>query len=922
MTTQSEYELEQEMIEQLKELGYQYVQIRNEAELLKNLKTQLEKHNHIRLSDDEFSYILTQLKKGGVFEKSKKLRDRIHFYREGEAMPIYIDLLNTKKWCQNEYQVTHQVTIEGQYKNRYDVTLLVNGLPLCQIELKRRGMELKEAYNQIERYQRHSYWAESGLFQFVQLFIISNGINTKYFANDCPSFDFTSFWADENNELIADLKNFTKIFLEPCHLSKMITHYMVLTTEKKMMVLRPYQFYAVEAIMDRIKNSNDNGYIWHTTGSGKTLTSFKASQIIKDMEEVDKVIFVVDRRDLDIQTIREFNQFEKDCVDGTDNTKSLINQLTSEKELVVTTLQKLNNAISSQRYITDMQPLKDKKIVFIFDECHRSQFGDIHKRIVQFFPYHQMIGFTGTPIFEENSLNKKAGLTTERFFHKCLHKYVITDAIADGNVLKFTVDYVKTMEIKKDAKDEEVSDINRDELWLADKRINEVTEYILQQFPTKSKSGKFNAIFCVSSIAALIKYYDAFKHKKEQGLHNLVIATIFSINPNEERKDFDLDDGEVPPHSREKFDEYMTDYNALFGTHFTSKDFYRYNTDISKKVKQCKIDILLVVNMYLTGFDSKSLNTLYVDKNLKYHSLIQAFSRTNRIYNSAKSHGNIICFRNLRDDVTDAVRLFANKDAAATILMQSYEEYIALFNQAIKELKDVTARPSDVIGLKSEQEQLTFVQTFRNLARILNILNSFAEFRFNDVQISEQEFNDYKSAYLDLRDYTKNDAKTSVLKDVDFEIELLYRDEINVDFILLLLVNIQDKKQEDKEKIIKDITDALNNETSLRSKKELILNFIGHYNILESDYDQQQLKQKFIEFMNDAQEKELNKLAEQFYLDKQKLRHSITHYDFKGYLDKAELSKALTKELPFLERKKLMDKVFIKIQEWLTHFKD
>lgn len=920
MTTQSEYELEQDLMKQLVELGYSPVSIRNEADLLANLKMQLEKHNHITLTDDEFSYILTQLQKGGIFAKSQMLRDRIPLYRDGEKTPIYIDLLNTKEWCQNEYQVTNQVAMEGTYKNRYDVTILVNGLPLCQIELKRRGMELKEAYNQIDRYQRHSYWAQSGLFQFVQLFVISNGINTKYFANTCPSFEFTSYWADSENNIIADLKNFTKEFLEPCHLSKMITHYMVLTTEEKLMVLRPYQYYAVEAIMNQIKNSDKNGYIWHTTGSGKTLTSFKASQLIKDMEEVDKVIFVVDRRDLDIQTVREFNQFKADCVDGTDNTKTLVEQLSSETDLVVTTLQKLNNAISSTRYQKEMEGLKDQNIIFIFDECHRSQFGDIHKKIVKFFPKHQMIGFTGTPIFEDNSPNKKAGITTERYFHDQLHRYVITDAIADGNVLKFSVDYVRTFNASDDLDDEEVNDINRDEIWLADKRIDDITNYIIDVHNQKTKGREFNAIFAVSSIDALIKYYDAFKQKKQAGAHNLNIAAIFTFNPNEERKDFDLDDGEIPPHSREKLDEYMGDYNEMFDSNFTTNDFYRYNIDLSKKVKSRQIDILLVVNMYLTGFDSKSLNTLYVDKNLKYHSLIQAFSRTNRILNALKSHGNIICFRPLKVQVDEAVTLFANKDAVQTILMQSYEEYVALFNKALEALKSMVASPADVALLKSEQEKLNFVQAFRNLARVLNVLNSFNEFGFDDLAISEQEFRDYQSAYLDMKDSNNSEEPTSVLDDVDFEIELLHNDIINVDYIFNLLAHLADKPEQEKQEIILEIKDKIQSEASLRSKRDLLLSFIEKYDIYNNDFSTEQLKQYFSEFMNDEQENELNAIGEQYFLDQQKLRRAISHYDFKGYLDKSDLTDALTKQLKFTERKTIIDKAFTKIQEWLKKF--
>ena len=750
MTTQSEQKLENNLIAQLVGLGYSRITIKDETDLIENLKVQLGKHNDIELSEKEFEQILNHLNKGNVFERAKILRDKMHLTRD-DGTSFYLEFINQKKWCQNQYQVTNQVSMEGAYKNRYDVTVLVNGLPLVQIELKRRGLELKEAFNQTNRYQRHSFSSSHGLFQYIQIFVISNGVNTKYYANNRKqSFKQTFFWADEKNKNITKLEEFAKVFLEPCHISKMITKYIVLAeTDKILMVLRSYQYFATEAIVDRVKHSNKNGYIWHTTGSGKTLTSFKASQILMDLPEVQKVVFVVDRKDLDYQTTTEFNSFSKGSIDGTDNTKKLVSQFEDDNtKLIVTTIQKLNTAISKGRYAGKMEKLKDKKIVFIFDECHRSQFGETHKRIKEFFDNHQMFGFTGTPIFADNASGMAGSKkTTKDLFEDCLHKYVITDAISDENVLKFSVEYIGRYKQKEGSLtnvDIDVEDIDTKELLESPKRLEKIADYIIANHNRKTHSRDFTGMFCVSSVESLIKYYEIFKAKKDAGEHNLKIATIFSYTANEEDKDANglldadvldiYDNAPVNKHSREKLDECIEDYNQMYGTKFSTKDsqsFYNYYNDIAKKVKERKVDILLVVNMFLTGFDSKTLNTLYVDKNLRYHGLIQAFSRTNRILNEQKSQGNIVCFRNLKKATDEAIALFSNKDAREIILMEPYEEYVRKFNIAFSELLGIAPTVKSVDDLKDENEELKFVLAFRELMRLKNILGSFADFNLS-----------------------------------------------------------------------------------------------------------------------------------------------------------------------------------------------
>jgi len=944
MASQPEQVLENQLIEQLSNNGYTKVSIPDEASLLANLKRQIEKHNKITFTAKEFERVFNILSKGSVFEKAKTLREKQHIVRDN-GDNLYFEFLNTEHWCQNEYQVTHQVTIEGVYKNRYDVTLLVNGLPLIQIELKRRGLEMKEAFNQINRYQRHSFGAKSTLFQYVQIFVISNGVNTKYYANNrYQSFKQTFYWTNKENKRLTNILNgFSSEFLEPCHISKMICKYIVLNeTHKILMVLRPYQYYAVESLIDRVQNSTQNGYIWHTTGSGKTLTSFKASQIIMQIPQVKKVVFVVDRKDLDYQTTKEFNSFSKGSIDGTDNTKALVKQFSDGTKIIVTTIQKLNTAISKKKYLAKMAKMKEERIVFIFDECHRSQFGETHNRIKAFFNNYQMFGFTGTPIFADNAVKNELGKrTTKELFGECLHKYVITDAIKDENVLKFAVEYVGKYKRKESATeiDIEVEDIDRKELMESPKRLEKIADYIIANHNRKTHNREFTSMFCVGGTDMLVAYYDILHRKKEEGLHNLKIATIFSYVANEDDADAN---GYIPEevsvveettalygmnvHKRDKLESYIGHYNEMFGSNFTTKDsqsFYNYYNDISKKVKERKIDILLVVNMFLTGFDSPPLNTLYVDKNLKYHGLIQAYSRTNRILNEQKSQGNIVVFRNLKKATDEAITLFSNKEAIDVIIMKPYEDYTKKFNVAYKTLLKITPTVNSVNDLVSEEDELEFIKAFRELMRLKNTMTTFANFDWEDLAMQEQSFNDFRSKYLDLWQKTKHDTtkeKVSILDDVDFELELIHRDEINVMYILKLLATLKDAKKEEREAKQKEIVDHLTGEANLRSKRELIEKFIQE-NLLEIE-DSEDIPQEFEKFWSQEQQKAFEKLIKEENLSSEKTQKLIEDYLYAEREPlRDELLDLIEGDKPsVLKRKPIGDRILNKVVNFVETF--
>ncbi len=936
MTTQPEQVLENNLVSQLIGLGHKSVVIKTEDDLLSNLKTQLEKHNKTAFTASEFDRILIHLSKGNIFDKAKTLRDK-YVLQKDNGDKAYIEFINQDFWCQNQFQVTNQVTIHGKRENRYDVTILINGLPLVQIELKRRGIELKEAFNQIQRYQKESFASNNALFNYVQIFVISNGVDTKYYANSPKqSFKQTSFWSKENNAKITQLDKFTSVFLEPCHIAKMITKYIVLhESDKILMVLRPYQFYAVESIIDRVKNSDKNGYIWHTTGSGKTLTSFKASQILTHNPKIKKVVFVVDRQDLDDQTVREFRAFDKDSIDGTENTKMLINQfLDNSRPLLVTTIQKLNSAISKTKFRRQIEALKDEKVVFIFDECHRSQFGDTHQRIVNFFTNHQLFGFTGTPIFVKNAISKKSiKQTTANLFHDCLHQYVITDAIRDENVLKFSIEYYNVFKSKEGVDDTKVEDINKQEVYESDDYINAITNYILANHNRKTHHRTFTAMLCVSSVDILIKYYELLKAKKEAGEHRLNVAAIFSYNVNEPDKDADgqvqeedvNDDKPINKHSRDKLDEFILDYNKQFGSKHSTKDgnaFLNYKKDISKRVKNKQIDILLVVNMFLTGFDSKSLNTLYVDKNLKYHGLIQAYSRTNRILNEKKSQGNILAFRNLKQNTDDAIALFSDKNAKETITIDPYEEQIKKFNSAYKELMSIAPTVDSVNDLVTEEDELEFAKAFREIMRLKNILSSFVEFTFDDTYMKEQDFADYTSKYLDLYDKIKtNNQKESVsiLEEIDFELELIHRDEINVAYIMRLLAQLKDAKPKDQAKQKKQIIDLISGEAELRSKRVLIEKFIQ--NNLPKISDKEDVEDVFKTYWKVETKKALKELTVTEALKQNKVEDIINDFLFTGRMaTEDEVIEALEKQPSVLQRESISKRITEKIKDFVKTF--
>lgn len=921
MPTQSEQALENKMLTQLVDLGYKRVIIKDEAALVANLKQQLEKHNQTHLNAEEMKGVLNHLNKGNVFDRAKTLRGRYEVKR-ADGSSTYIQFLNQERWCQNEYQVSNQITIFGKRQNRYDVTLLVNGLPLCHIELKKRGVELKKAFDQINRYHRDSFSACYGLFQYVQIFAISNGVNSVYYSNNLrQSFKQISYWTDEKNKRFSQLEDFTREFLEPCHLSKMICRYIVQNqTYKVLMVLRAYQFYAAEAILKQVKESTKNGYIWHTTGSGKTLTSFKASQLLTALPEIHKVLFVVDRNDLDFQTQKEFNAFADGSVDGNSRTKLLVDQLLDRyidpgtkkpkiNKLIVTTIQKLNNAISRHRYSKELQGLRAKKIVFLFDECHRSQFGETHANINRFFTNNQMIGFTGTPIFNKNKVANKYGKwITEQLFPVRLHEYLITNAIKDENVLKFSIEYVGKYK-KKDGSEVDldipVEGIDKKELLESDKRITKIVNHILKTHDQKTKKRRYSAILCTSSVDMAIKYYDLLQAKKAAGEHTIRVATIFTYgvdNPKENADDMiadgnqdSMDKGDIDPTKRDKLETYVADYNAQFNTNQSiadGKGFEKYRKDISKRMKdrekdtfqdKDRLDILIVAYMFLTGFDAKKINTMYVDKNLKHHGLVQAYSRTNRIMGPEKSHGDIVCFRNLKEATDDAIALFSNSKAKSEILMKPYAFYVAKMRTALAVLKAITPDIDSVDELMDEADIKKFVLAFREVLRYKNIMSGFANYDPKDLGVEEEEIANYQGKYLDIKDkvHPKNNGeKASIVNDIDFELELIHKDEINVGYILKLLAQLHQSNAKDKAAQREAITRTLNNEVQLRSKKLLIDKFINE-NLLTIK-DPEDISDAFYAFWAAEKKAAFDKLCEAENLEFAALKLVVEEYVYTG----------------------------------------
>jgi type I restriction enzyme R subunit len=918
MTHQSEQQLEKELLGRLAELGFEPVVLSDANALVENLQAQLEKFNKTTFSDKEFARILNHLNKGDRFQKAKTLRDRYALARDDDST-FWVRFFNMEQWCKNEYQVTHQLTQSGRYENRYDVTLIINGLPLVQVELKRRGMEMKEAFNQIQRYHKHSFTGT--LFEYVQLFVISNGVNTKYFSNNPrQSFEQTFYWTGENNEKVTQIDKFTTAFLEKCTVSKMIAEYIVLAESLQIpMILRPYQYFAVKAIEKRVKESDKNGYIWHTTGSGKTLTSFKASQILSRLPEVKKVLFVVDRKDLDIQTTKEFNSFSDGSVDGTDNTRHLVAQLADKnRKLIVTTVQKLDIAIGREYHANKFAYLADEKVVIIFDECHRSQFGQTHARIKTFFKKAQLFGFTGTPIFADNNVG---GVTTADVFETCLHKYIITNAISDNNVLGFAVEYVgKYKQKSPDTLDADifaetvVEGINKREVLESDDRLNKITDYVLADWKRKTKSGKFNALFAVSNIEVLKRYYTLLKAKKPA---DFKIAAIFTYQANEDESgdmlDIDLFAGEGSTgnqHSRDFLEGCIQDYNRLFSTNFSTDRFYDYYRDLQKRIKNKEVDLVIVVNIFLTGFDSPRLNTLYVDKNLRYHGLIQAYSRTNRLLNSDKPHGNIISFRNLKDATDTALALFGDEKAKEIVFKKPYEDQKKDFENKLRELKEKAPTLASIDALQSEEEKASFIKSFRDLLRIKSSLETFAEFSFEDVGIAEQEFYDYQSKYLDIYEERKNNEAVaeSILDQIDFELELTLRDIINFDYIIQLIAGLKNITSDTvRQKKTEEVLHIFDRDIQLRKKKELVRKFIEESlpKLRKAD-----VEKAFSKFWQSERSEVLKKLAKDEKIPIDKIEGLVGDYLYTQKLPREqEIADLLPEQPRILERKTVIGRI-------------
>ena len=950
MPVQSEAALENGLIDTLQKMNYEYVHIEEEKNLSANFKKQLEKHNKKKLealgrtefTEAEFEKILIYLEGGTRFEKAKKLRDLFPLELEsGER--LWVEFLNRTHWCQNEFQVSNQITVEGRKKCRYDVTILINGLPLVQIELKRRGVELKQAYNQIQRYHKTSF---HGLFDYIQLFVISNGVNTRYFANNPNSgYKFTFNWTDAANVPFNDLEKFANVFFDKCTLGKIIGKYIVLHEgDKCLMVLRPYQFYAVEKILDRVENSNDNGYIWHTTGAGKTLTSFKAAQLVSELDDVDKVMFVVDRHDLDTQTQAEYEAFEPGAVDSTDNTDELVKRLHSNSKIIITTIQKLNAAVSKQWYSSRIEEIRHSRIVMIFDECHRSHFGECHKNIVKFFDNTQMFGFTGTPIFVENAVD---GHTTKEIFGNCLHKYLIKDAIADENVLGFLVEYYHG--------NEDVDNADQD-------RMTEIAKFILNNFNKSTFDGEFDALFAVQSVPMLIRYYKIFKSLNPK----IRIGAVFTYAANSSQDDEQtgMNTGGFASDSTGDADELqaiMDDYNNMYGTSFTTENFRAYYDDINLRMKKKKadmkpLDLCLVVGMFLTGFDSKKLNTLYVDKNMEYHGLLQAFSRTNRVLNEKKRFGKVVCFRDLKSKVDEAIKLFSNGTPLEDIVRKPFDEVKRDYQELTKEFLEHYPEPHFVDYLQSENDKKQFILAFRDIIKKhaeIQIYNEF-EKEANDLGMTEQQFMDFRSKYLDIYDSfaakpteqssgykaqedesgmasepdpSENDA--TGLGDIDFCLELLHSDIINVAYILELIADLNPYSEDYTEKR-RHIIDTMIKDAELRSKAKLIDGFIQKN--VDDDRDNFMARKQKADGTSDLEERlnnyivternnAVNTLAKDEDLDASVLNHYLSEYD---YLQKEQpeiIQEALKeKHLGLIKKRKALTRILDRLRSIVRTF--
>lgn len=913
MSYQSEAELEQKLIAQLKNQNYETVSLGDYSAVLDNFKVQFEKFNAAKLdkplSEKEWERIFNHLNGKSIFESAKILRDKYVLERDDGTKP-YLLFLNEDP-TKNIYQVSHQTTVVGKYINRYDVTLLINGLPLVQIELKRRGIDIKEAVNQIMRYRKHSY---TGLYHYIQAFIVSNGMDTKYFANSDKEilFSQTFFWTDEDNIRITNLKDFSVAFLAKDHIVKMLTKFTILNdTDKIMMIMRPYQVYATEALIRQATLTNRNAYIWHTTGAGKTLTAFKTAQILATNPAIKKVIFLVDRKDLDTQTMEEFNKFEAGSVDATDRTDILVKQIKDKgRQLIITTIQKMSNAVKNPRYNDVMDAYRDQKIVFIIDECHRSQFGDMHKDIVRHFAKAQFFGFTGTPRFEINGkVEGKVTQTTEKLFGECLHSYLIKDAIFDNNVLGFHVEYISTIKGAYDETDDTMTEaIDVGELFMADERMAMVANHIIQNHKAKTRNRQYTAIFAVSSIPMLIKYYDIFKSIK----HDLNISGIFSYGANEDYEGRD-------EHSRDALERIIKDYNELYNTNFSTDTFAAYHKDISDRVKGKKtkqLDILLVVNMFLTGFDSKPLSVLYVDKDMMYHDLLQAYSRTNRVEKDTKPWGIIVCYRNLKKKTDDALALFSQGHVDG-ILAQPFEYYVQRFNELVARIKAIAPTPASIDMLYSEDDQKEFVVLFRELTRYLLSLQTFVEFKFDrsNLDMTDQEYQDYKSKYLLLYRRHKDEKEVvSVLDDVDFCIELMESDRINVAYIMNLIRNIHFESKAQRDKDIEHIKDELNRSDNMRLHKKIDILRAFLDEVVSGLDGSEDIDAEYNDFENKKKFAEIQEFAEKENIDPQILQSEIAEYEFTGIINSGNIRDRITTPMPLLKKKSLVRRIvdFIK----------
>lgn len=901
---QSEFTLEMEMMKQLSSNGYEVVTIKNNAQLLENFRTILnERHadklNGEPLTDKEFQRLLTMINGKGIFESARILRDKLPLKRDDES-EVYLSFLDTVNWCQNKFQVTNQISVEDTYKARYDVTILINGLPLVQVELKRRGVDINEAFNQVMRYRKQNY---TGLFRYIQMFIISNGVETRYISNNDGEIykSHMFYWSDKHNQRINTLNDFADTFLRPCHLAKMISRYMIINeTDKVLMAMRPYQVHAVESLIHQATETANNGYIWHTTGSGKTLTSFKASQVLSEQEDIKKVIFLVDRKDLDSQTEEEFNKFSKGAVDKTNNTSQLVRQLNDKSlPLIVTTIQKMSKAI--QNNAEALEQYKTDKVVFIIDECHRSQFGDMHRIVRQHFNNAQYFGFTGTPRFEENK--SQDGRSTADIFGKCLHTYLIKDAIHDRNVLGFSVDYINTIKSKAIYTDAEdmVEAINTDEVWMSEQRLELIARHIIENHDKYTRDRQYSSILTVQSIPALIKYYETFKRVNQEYEHPLKVAGIYSFGANEDAKENDGDDFKP---ARDHLEDMMKDYNAQFGTNFTTDTFQEYFNHISKNVKKGvkdnKIDVLIVVNMFLTGFDSKVLNTLYVDKNLKYHDLIQAYSRTNRVEKETKPFGKVVNYRDLKKATDTALQLFSQTEYTDQVLMKSYDEYKTEFSEALKELKAIAPTPQHIDQIQDEEELKSFVEAYRLISKLVLRMKAFDEFEFtrDSVGMEEQDFEDYKSKYFIIYDSVKptreKKDRVSILNDVDFEIEILRNDTINVSYIMNLIrqIDLSNKaeQQRNREQIRRILDTA--DDPKLRLKRDLIKEFIDH--IIPDLSEDDDIDEVYINFENAKREEDFNAFADQKAIDKEALKYITSEFEYSGILNNDKIKNLVT----------------------------